>query len=242
MKKLAALLLAAMLLAACAPVLADGDLWYCPVCDTWNTSNYCPNDGTARASGYNYVNGVYVPNTAPQQSTSSSGNYTQYASVTGTLNQRLSTRTGPSTKYDEPGSFLRAGDRVTVLSKAWDDDNNAMGIRPATLAVTLLPVGTVYVLREENDWTLTADNLPTMINGEPVHYSWKEQETIGYVLASMVTDGSSTVFTNRITRVPRLPEGYIQPSTPGASFAIFEEYGTALGVEMIINHVGDCFD
>ena len=124
MKKLAALILAAMLLAACIPALADGDLWYCPVCDTWNTSNYCPNDGTSREAGYNYVNGVYVPNTAPSQSTSNnSGNYTQYANITGTLNKRLSTRTGPSTKYDEPGSFLRAGDRVTVLSKAWDDVN-----------------------------------------------------------------------------------------------------------------------
>ena len=30
--------------------------------------------------------------------------------------------------------------------------------------------------------------------------------------------------------------------TPGGDFAIFEEYQTALGVETIINHVGDCFD
>ncbi len=120
MKKLTALILAALLLAACFPALADGELWYCPVCDTWNTSNYCPNDGTPRESGYNYENGVYIPSVEQQPS---QNNYTQYASVTGTLNQRLSTRTGPSTKYDEPGTFLRAGDRVTVLSKAWDDVN-----------------------------------------------------------------------------------------------------------------------
>ena len=120
MKKLTALILATLLLAACFPALADGELWYCPVCDTWNTSNYCPNDGTPRESGYNYENGVYVPSVEQQPS---QNNYTQYASVTGTLNQRLSTRTGPSTKYDEPGTFLRAGDRVTVLSKAWDDVN-----------------------------------------------------------------------------------------------------------------------
>ena len=120
MKKLTALILSAMLLAACFPALADGELWYCPVCDTWNTSNYCPNDGTPRESGYNYENGVYVPSVEQQPS---ENNYTKYADVTGTLNQRLSTRTGPSTKYDEPGTFLRAGDRVTVLSKAWDDVN-----------------------------------------------------------------------------------------------------------------------
>ena len=120
MKKLTALILSAMLLAACFPALADGELWYCPVCDTWNTSNYCPNDGTPRESGYNYENGVYVPSVEQQPS---ENNYTKYADVTGTLNKRLSTRTGPSTKYDEPGTFLRAGDRVTVLSKAWDDVN-----------------------------------------------------------------------------------------------------------------------
>ena len=43
--------------------------------------------------------------------------------VDGWLNQRIATRTGPSTRYYEPGSFLRAGDRVTVHSKVWDDRN-----------------------------------------------------------------------------------------------------------------------
>ena len=33
-----------------------------------------------------------------------------------------------------------------------------------------------------------------------------------------------------------------QYALPGGDFAIFEEYQTALGVETIINHVGDCFD
>lgn len=50
-------------------------------------------------------------------------NYSHYASVTATLNQRLATRTGPGTQYDEPGSFLSAGKAVTVLSKAYDSRN-----------------------------------------------------------------------------------------------------------------------
>ena len=39
------------------------------------------------------------------------------------LNQRIATRTGPGTNYTEPGSFLKAGDYVTVVSKKWDKTN-----------------------------------------------------------------------------------------------------------------------
>lgn len=39
------------------------------------------------------------------------------------LNQRIATRTGPGTGYSEPGSFLSAGDYVTVHSKVWDARN-----------------------------------------------------------------------------------------------------------------------
>ena len=40
-----------------------------------------------------------------------------------TLNQRLATRTGPGTQYDEPGSFLSAGRTVYAISKAYDSAN-----------------------------------------------------------------------------------------------------------------------
>ncbi len=49
--------------------------------------------------------------------------YTQYAYIIATLNKRLATRTGPGTQYDEPGSFLSAGQTVFVLSKAYDQRN-----------------------------------------------------------------------------------------------------------------------
>ena len=45
------------------------------------------------------------------------------ASLTVTTSQRLATRTGPGTKYDEPGSFLSAGASVTAVSRAWDSYN-----------------------------------------------------------------------------------------------------------------------
>ena len=40
---------------------------------------------------------------------------------------------------------------------------------------------------------------------------------------------------------PEVPEEIKEPKVP-EEFAYFEEYRTALGVETIINHVGDCFD
>ncbi len=40
-----------------------------------------------------------------------------------TTNQKVATRTGPSTKYDEGGTFLSAGAQVTAKYKAWDNYN-----------------------------------------------------------------------------------------------------------------------
>ncbi len=45
------------------------------------------------------------------------------ASLTVTANQKLATRTGPSTRYDEPGTFLYTGASVTAVAKAWDSYN-----------------------------------------------------------------------------------------------------------------------
>ena len=131
---------------------------------------------------------------------------------------------------------------TATVSKVWDDGNNFQRIRPKSLAMILQPVGTVYVLDETNGWTVTATGLPVKINGEPVEYSWKEQESVGYVLENTQINGNATVFTNRITRIPEPPNGGKKPTVPGDVFAYFEEYDTALGINTIINHVGDCFD
>ncbi len=41
----------------------------------------------------------------------------------GVLKQKIATRTGPGTNYTEPGTYLRAGSRVTVHTKVWDSVN-----------------------------------------------------------------------------------------------------------------------
>ena len=40
--------------------------------------------------------------------------------IYGTLNQRMATRTGPSTDYPEPGTFLSKGKQVRIISVAFD--------------------------------------------------------------------------------------------------------------------------
>ena len=128
------------------------------------------------------------------------------------------------------------------VQKVWQDNNNQQKIRPTSIAVTLLPVGEVYVLNEANGWSIVLNNLPTRINGEPVTYSWREQESSGYVLDNTATEGIATVITNRIINVPKVPANQPQPKVPGDTWYVFEEYETALGIPILINHVGDCFD
>lgn len=51
----------------------------------------------------------------------------QYPSAGGvvtTLTKRVATRSGPGTRFDEPGSFFSAGDEVKVFSKVYDNYNN----------------------------------------------------------------------------------------------------------------------
>lgn len=43
--------------------------------------------------------------------------------VEATLLKTAATRSGPSNRYDEPGSFFQKGAKVNVISKVWDDSN-----------------------------------------------------------------------------------------------------------------------
>jgi len=132
---------------------------------------------------------------------------------------------------------------VTSVSvkKIWDDEDNKRQRRPLSIHMTLNN-GMVVVLNEENNWSATITNLPTKINGEPFTYAWTEQSVIGYTLEKVEQVGSTMIFTNKIWERPEVPEGQKPPKTPGDTWYVFEEYETPLGVEVMINHVGDCFD
>lgn len=130
----------------------------------------------------------------------------------------------------------------TSVRKLWNDNNNAAGLRPASVTMTLrngASVVTTVRLSDENGWYAEVTDLPSRVNGAPAVYTWTEQEVIGYV-SSMSTDGTSVVFTN--TPWERPPEPRRTPRVPGRPVFVFEEYETPLGIAVEINHVGDCFD
>ena len=117
--------------------------------------------------------------------------------------------------------------KLTVLTvrKVWDDNENAAGLRPTSLAVTLYngntPVQTV-LLNEDNHWAASIADLPTVIDGEKAKYNWKEQDVLGY-RSSVSQNGDVTTFTNTYKR----PRGTKPKKAEGIC---------------IINHVGDCYD
>lgn len=133
------------------------------------------------------------------------------------------------------------------VSKVWNDTNNAQGTRPIEVAMILYNGVTeepaaVVLLGEANGWTATVNHLPTIVNGQKAVYAWKEQQVLGYTLDYVEQRGNHMTFTNSIWTRPENPTQGKKPKTPGQATYIFEDYDTPLGVEIVINHVGDCFD
>ena len=131
------------------------------------------------------------------------------------------------------------------VRKIWQDRDNEQRRRPVTIAMTLsnqVRVVARVILSEENNWKATVHHLPTVVNGKPAVYTWKEQEVLGYHLVDMVEADGVTTFTNALNR--RGEGGGTpgkQPRTAGETTRI-DDYDTPLGVDIMINHVGDCFD
>ena len=80
-----------------------------------------------------------------------------------------------------------------------------------------------------------------MKNGNRIKYTWSEQEVTGYMQTSTETIGNVTVMINSMHRPLKPPTGTVPPQR-GEPEEVIEDYDTPLGVETIINHVGDCFD
>ncbi|MBQ3278925.1 MAG: Cna B-type domain-containing protein, partial [Clostridia bacterium] len=132
-----------------------------------------------------------------------------------------------------------------TIRKIWDDNGNETQQRPDSIYMVLSngleDVATV-ILSVENNWTATIDNLPVYVNGNPVTYKWTEQTVRGYDRTGFVTNGTVTEITNTLWQHPEEENRETGAKRPGNKFYVFEEYETPLGVEIMINHVGDCFD
>ena len=94
----------------------EEDDWYTDPTDYDDYVDYI----TPKPTATPYV-AVITPTPAPTKTP------VQYPSVGGivtTLAKRVATRSGPGTRFDEPGSFFSASDEVKVFSKVYDDYNN----------------------------------------------------------------------------------------------------------------------
>ena len=135
MKRLSVLLALALLLCL-AVTAAHAEIWFCPACgERGNTGNFCPNCGLAKPSADSWTcqtcgqignTGNFCPNCGAARPYSLPGQEEEdvdpVAVHDAPLVTRLSTRTGPSTAYDEPGTFFNGetwkGQTVDVLTRA----------------------------------------------------------------------------------------------------------------------------
>ena len=97
-------------------------------------------------------------------------------------------------------------------------------------------------LNGENGWSATVKDVPVVVDGKEPEYSWTEQAVIGYVLPGATEQGNTITFTNTLWETPDEPPKGGKGKTRGKKTVPLEDYETPLGVEVIINHVGDCFD
>ena len=127
------------------------------------------------------------------------------------------------------------------VRKIWNDAGNAARLRPASIRCTLSN-GQSVVLSDSNGWFDTIDNLPTYLNGAPAVYTWSEQEVLLYTQTGYEVVGNTTTITNSLFQRGEPPKDKKVGKTRGDSFFFIDDYDTPLGVEITINHVGDCFD
>jgi len=90
-----------------------------------------------------------------------------------------------------------------TVKKVWQDSNNADGIRPKSIKVTLSN-GQTVTLNDANEWTATITDLPKYDKGKEIKYTWTEAKVDGYT-ATQVTDGTITTLTNTHTPPPPPP-------------------------------------
>ena len=136
-----------------------------------------------------------------------------------------------------------------AVAKVWLDNDNEQKLRPHDIVVSLIRTAggvetTVanVVLNDENGWTGQVNDLPVIVNGEKAEYAWKEQSVLSYTLNRVEEKDGVAIFYNKVWERPENPTQGKAPKVPGKPMVTIDDYDTPLGVEIIINHVGDCFD
>jgi hypothetical protein len=146
----------------------------------------------------------------------------------------------------EPEKIIETDDDVPMtiigIRKIWNDDG-VETLRPEVVEMQLIGnseiIATIH-LSAENNWIATIE-VPIYNNtGEFMTYIWHERVVAVYHEESRYTEENITTIVNRPVDVPPT-----KAKTGGNKWTRtdnFEDYETALGGQLLINHVGDCFD
>lgn len=98
-------------------------------------------------------------------------------------------------------------------------------------------------LNDENEWLVIYEVPKYNDEGNEIVYEWKEVSIPGYHVESTYETDIITTIINRVYEIlPPPDDGTKPPKLPGKPVAVIEDYGTPLGLEVSINHCGDCFD
>ena len=231
----------------------DAEFVDIPVTKTWNDNNNADGNRPASVTARLYADGVEVDShvltaaenwqfTLAEKPRYPEDNETEIVYTVG--EDAVAMYAATVNGYNIVNDYQPEVTSVSV-SKVWDDNNNEQNLRPASIAMSLSDgqkVVKVVVLNEANGWTATVNNLPTVVNGQNAQYAWKEQQVLSYSLEGVTQQGNLMVFTNKVWERPENPTAGRRPRTRGNTWYVFEDYDTPLGVNVVINHVGDCFD
>ena len=231
----------------------DAEFVDIPVTKTWNDNNNADGNRPASVTARLYADGVEVDShvltaaenwqfTFAEKPRYQEDNKTEIVYTVG--EDAVAMYAATVNGYNIVNDYQPEVTSVSV-SKVWDDNNNEQNLRPASIAMSLSDgqkVVKVVVLNEANGWTATVNNLPTVVNGQNAQYAWKEQQVLSYSLEGVTQQGNLMVFTNKVWERPENPTAGRRPRTRGNTWYVFEDYDTPLGVNVVINHVGDCFD
>lgn len=95
------------------------------------------------------------------------------------------------------------------ITKVWNDNDDALEIRPESVKVNLLANGdkTGYSINldERGQWTDTFTGLDKYDTGEPIYYTVEEEEVSGYESSIEGDQGNGYVITNTVKEVPPTP-------------------------------------
>ena len=95
------------------------------------------------------------------------------------------------------------------ITKVWNDNGDALEIRPESVKVNLLANGdkTGYSINldERGQWTDTFTGLDKYDAGEPINYTVEEEEVSGYESSIEGDQGNGYVITNTVKEVPPTP-------------------------------------